>query len=205
MKHYGDITKLSGYELPVVYKVYRYTFPDGMIYIGMTKNSIQYRKDCGYHHNSRLKSAIKAAGWGSVTVDILAESPDRNAAFELEKHYIELFASCDPSVGYNISHGGADTFSGLRHTPEHREYMSNLLRGRRPSRESRAKMSASHSGEWHPVIRFSPNGEVKHYKSTNEAAVDIGGYISNITRACKGISKTYKGYVWKFDIGKEVV
>ena len=37
------------------YKVYKYTFPNGMIYIGCTKNSIKERWYSGYKHNSRME------------------------------------------------------------------------------------------------------------------------------------------------------
>lgn len=54
-----------------IYKIYKYTFPNGKIYIGMTKNSIQYRKDCGYQHNIQLRDAIRNFGWKNISVEIL--------------------------------------------------------------------------------------------------------------------------------------
>lgn len=54
MKHLGDITKINGAEIETVdvitAKVYKYTFPDGKVYIGMTTKSLEERRDSGYQH-----------------------------------------------------------------------------------------------------------------------------------------------------------
>ena len=57
------------------YKVYQYCFPDGMLYIGMTKNSIEVRRDQGYQHNPRLRQALRDAGWQKECVHILNRLP----------------------------------------------------------------------------------------------------------------------------------
>lgn len=214
MTHVGDITALSGYDLPPVdvitggspcqdssaevYKVYRYTFPDGKVYVGVTKNTVQKRKDCGYQHNKPLTNAIREAGFKNVKIDILAKTKDRNAAFELEKEYIEQFRATEPEFGYNVSHGGKSTFLGLKHTREHREKMSRLYSGRTFSGETLERMKVAHAKERKPVASVDSGGNViKQYPCLIAAATDVSGYPTNITRACES-GKPYKGVFWRF-------
>lgn len=43
MTHIGDICNINGAEIEPVWVVYKLTSPDGLIYIGMTKNTIAKR------------------------------------------------------------------------------------------------------------------------------------------------------------------
>ena len=122
------------------YRIYRYTFPNGKIYIGMTRLTVQERKDCGYQHNIPLKNALKQYGWQSVRVDILETTDNRTEAFELEKQHIAMADSTNPDIGYNISKGGKSTYAGLKHTEEYKRRMSELYKGRSFSSETLSKM-----------------------------------------------------------------
>ena len=108
------------------YKVYQYTFPDGMIYIGTTSKSLGERRDCGYNHNARLKAAIRSCGWRSIEKTILAECSTQEEAFAEEKRLIAEADSTNPQKGYNISFGGKETYAGLSHTEEFKHKMSEL-------------------------------------------------------------------------------
>ena len=88
------------------YKIYMYSFPNGMVYIGMTKHTVQYRKDCGYQHNLKLKQAIKKYGWKDIGTTILADNLSKDEAYESEMYYINKYNADNPEKGYNISHGG---------------------------------------------------------------------------------------------------
>ena len=179
----------------MAYKVYRYIFPDGKIYIGMTKNTISQRRDNGYQHNALLKAHIKEYGWKDVQTDILADGLSKDKACQLEQDYIEKCDATNPSIGLNISKGGIQTFKGLKHTSEHRKYMSDLYKGRTFSKETLKKMSIAHEKEKHPVIRIDSNGNTELFKSLHEAAKVVNGYPTNIGRACDS-GKEYKGYHW---------
>lgn len=48
-----------------------------------------------------------------------------------------------------------------------------------------------------PVIRISPGGEVKRYRSGMDA-VREGFVSSGISMACSGKSATYRGFKWQF-------
>lgn len=177
--------------------VYKYTFPNGKIYIGVTRNSIQYRKNCGYQHNKCLQNAIKEYGWKNVKIDILEETSDIGNAFLLEEKYIKEFNSTDVNIGYNISKGGKSTFSGLKHTKEYKLKMSNLHKGKVFSEETLNRIKKSHEKERHPVVCLSISGKIIcEYESLHSAAENIGGYPTNISRSCKN-NRPYKGFIWK--------
>ena len=177
-------------------KVYRYTFPDGKIYIGVTKNSIQYRKDCGYQHNKPLTCAIREAGWQNVRDDILAEADTSDEAFALEQRFIEEQNATDPSHGYNVSKGGKATFMGLKHSAEHRAHMSKILSGIRKSDETRRRCIKAHERESIGVIARNAKGEAKEFRSLHHAASEVGGHPTNVHRACNS-GRIYKGYTWE--------
>lgn len=180
------------------YKVYKYTFPDGKIYVGVTKNTIQYRNNCGYQHNKLLQQAIRSVGFANVTKEILCESADKLEAFNKEKEYIFLLHSDDPSIGFNISKGGKNTFEGLKHTKAHREKMSALYKGRTFSSETLKRMRMSHAKERKEVLCIDDDGNVvERYESLGDAATAIGGFKSNISRSC-GTGKKYKNFLWEF-------
>lgn len=182
------------------YKVYMYTFPNGRVYIGMTKNSVQERRDCGYQHNANLKKAIKEYGWRQMAVDILAECETEQEAFNAEQSMIALHHATDPAFGYNISAGGKSTYKGLKHTQEYRDRMSRLYKGKQFSPETLARMKESHEKERKPVFQLSPNGEkLGRFESLIAAADAVGGYATNISRACQSEGHLYKGFCWAFD------
>lgn len=185
------------------YKVYKYTFPNGLIYIGVTKHSIQQRRDNGYGHNPQLREAIKSFGWKSVKTEILEDNLAEEEAFIKEIKYIKKFYATDPNVGYNKSFGGKTTYKGLKHTDEYKHNMSEKYKGKVFSQETLNKMKQAHRKEYVPVIQFDLlGGKVADYTNLTNAALSINGYKSNISRACK-TGKPYKGYIWKLKGGDE--
>lgn len=200
MKHLGDITKLNGAEIPVVrYKVYMYTFPDGKIYIGVTKHDLNVRMDNGYSHNANLKAALKC-GWANVKKTILADGLTQSEAFEEEQRCISKFNATDPKIGYNISRGGRSTFAGLKHSEEYKRRMSEMYKGRTYSEETMQRMRDAHAKDRIPVVGINDAGVVERFESVRAAASSVGGYATNITRACAS-GRPYKGIRWDYERG----
>jgi len=55
---------------------------------------------------------------------------------------------------------------------------------------------------WHAkyVYQYTKEGElVKEYSSCEEAAKEIGSDRSSVSKACRGIYKTHRNFVWSFD------
>ena len=182
------------------YKVYKYTFPNGKIYIGVTSKPIQYRKDCGYQHNHALKTAMKECGWGNIKVTILADGLCQQDAFLCEEEEIRRNNATDPAVGYNISHGGKSTFKGLKHSEDYKRHMSDISKGKSFSEETLKRMSAAHEKEKIAVNRISDSGDTIAFNSLHDAAKGVCGYPTNIKRACDS-GRQYKGFRWELKGG----
>ena len=72
------------------------------------------------------------------------------------------------------------------------------MTGKNHSEESKLKISRARKGKYGiPVIRISLDGDTKYY-STSGITSDDGFDPSAITKCCKGIYKTHKGYSWKY-------
>lgn len=57
-----------------IFLVYKHTFKDGKVYIGITKNNAKTRwqNGKGYKQNIRMFKAIEKQGWDNIQHEILA-------------------------------------------------------------------------------------------------------------------------------------
>lgn len=96
-----------------MYQIYRYTAPDGRVYIGCTVRTLKERAGeggIGYKDATRFWNAIQEFGWDSFKVDVIATTEDADEATYLEDYYINESNSLDISCGFNsIRSGGAKT------------------------------------------------------------------------------------------------
>ena len=188
MKQYGEKK----------YKVYLYEFPNGKVYVGMTHLSLSERRDCGYHHNKILEQAMRQCGWKAITKHILEDGLKHEEAEQKEIQYIQKFKANDPEFGYNISSGGRKTFEGLHHSEEHKQYMSNVLKGKPFSKEHMEALKNAHVKERRPVVSVDPVTNIStRYESMREAAKAVCGHPTNISRSCDKSNKLYKGFYWR--------
>lgn len=101
-----------------MYQIYRYTAPDGRVYIGCTVRTLEKRAgEHGerYKDASRFWEAIQEFGWESFKVDVLATTEDAVEATSLEDFYIQAHKSLDIRYGFNsIRSGGAKTEEARR-------------------------------------------------------------------------------------------
>ena len=84
-----------------------------------------------------------------------------------------------------------------------------------PSKRNRAKVCSIECKIKHdkenaakknkPINQLSLNGElVKTWASATEIQNTLGYFGSNINKCCKGKINTYKGYIWRYAIGKKL-
>ncbi len=87
------------------YCVYKHTFPDGKIYIGMTgrKPEERWKNGQGYNsqHTREFFNAIMQTGWDNIKHEVLETGLDRREAQRKERLYVQLFHSADQKCGYN--------------------------------------------------------------------------------------------------------
>lgn len=181
-----------------VYKVYKYAFPDGKVYIGMTSLTLAERRDCGYQHNPKLQEAMRMYGWAGFSHEILMDGLTEKEASEMEQKLIAEYEATDSSKGYNVSLGGKSTFKGLKHSEEHKQRMSEMYQGKQFSDEHLKHLKEAHAKERIAVKSIDVLGNIiKEYDSLTSAADDIGGHKTNVSRACKS-GKPYKGVYWRY-------
>lgn len=135
-----------------MWKVYKYLFPNGKVYIGRSGN-LKTRQRTGYG-DTLVGKAINEFGWESVEQEILAEVNSVEEADILEKHYIQKYKALDFTYGYNMTPGGTGGCAISKYkkpmSAEARkkigENSKKHLTGRKLSEETRAKISASNKG-----------------------------------------------------------
>ena len=158
------------------YCVYKHTNKEnGKIYIGITKQEPQRRWQNGVgYFGTYFGNAIAKYGWDGFHHDIIADRLSKNAACSMEIALIAVYKSNNNEFGYNICEGGQ---TGDNLTP--------------------------HFGKTNPravsVRRIDPlSGEVVQYETINTAAKEMGINYRGICKSCRGISKTYRGYIWEY-------
>ena len=187
------------------YRVYRYVFPDGKVYVGMTKHTLDRRWTFGYQHNERLTAALREVGINALRREVIVDGLTEEEAGRLEQFYIAKFRATDPEYGYNISPGGKATYRGLKHTEEYKRHMSEITKGKVYSEKTlNLFRTTAHEKERKAVIQYSVIGEyVKEHSGLRLAAAEIGGYASNISRACAS-GRPYKNSLWRFKEGGDL-
>lgn len=166
------------------YCVYRHTFPNGKVYIGITcqKPHERWCNGTGYKHQKLVYRAILRYGWENVEHDVIACDLTHDQATAMEIELIQAYDSTNPERGYNVSRGGdgGPGFSGEKHpmygkhhTEESRKKMSESTKGQIPynkgkhlSDEHREKLRQAHLGrkqnrtpEWNRKIGESQRGK----------------------------------------------
>ena len=128
------------------YTVYKHTFPNGKVYIGITKNKPEIRWNGGYGYMTQVKMwrAIQKYGWDNVQHDILFTGLTKEDAQAEEIKAISLYDSTNPERGYNTDYGG---YARPAMTEEAKKKLSAALKGRTIPEEVRRKISETTKGD----------------------------------------------------------
>lgn len=178
------------------YSVYKHTFPNGKVYIGMTGQDPQVRWNSGWGYVKQpfLFNAIQKYGWSNIAHDILFVGLTKEEAEQKEIELIAYYKSNQKEYGYNIDNGGncVGKMSG-----ETKKKISESLKGRRISEEAKKKLSIAHKGKKLPE-EHRQKLSVSHvgHKRTKEAvektaAAHRGKVLSEETK--RRISESNKG------------
>lgn len=86
-----------------MYSIYKLTSPEGKIYIGQTKQTLEKRWNNGYGYtaNKPLYDDIIKFGWVNFKHELLAEVETKVEATKIERAYILEYKSNDANYGYN--------------------------------------------------------------------------------------------------------
>ena len=159
------------------YSVYIHTNKvNGKKYIGITKQKPQRRWQNGYgYENTYFGNAIKKYGWDGFTHEVIITGLSKENACQMEIALIALHKTNNRLYGYNVSEGG-ETCDVI-----------TIKKGEEHPNHQRVKMINPETKE---VIRI--------FGAQAEAARIMGISRKGITKACQGISATYKGYIWEY-------
>lgn len=189
------------------YCVYKHTFPNRKVYIGITcKNPIYrwnngngYKKEC----NLFMFNAIKKYGWNNIKHDILFDKLSKEEACKKEIELISFYRSNQRKYGYNLMSGG--TYG--RHSEETKKKISICQKGKHLSNETKIKISKSLKMLYKdgvpqrrkPVCQFTKSLKfIRIFNSIAEAENETHIYSANISACCKGKRKSTGGYIWQY-------
>lgn len=144
----------------MLYFVYKHTFPNGKIYIGITdqKPERRWRNGIGYRRQPYVYNAIRKYKWANVKHEILFSGLSKEEAENKELELIAKYKSNQKTFGYNIANGGNSTGTVSEET---KKKISDSLKGRpkeKPpwkgkhhSAETKAKLSSLRKGDKNPM------------------------------------------------------
>lgn len=163
------------------YSVYIHIVPNGKKYVGLTRNSpeFRWRNGTGYSR-SLFGNAVKKYGWENIRHGIFAEGLSFEEAEEMEKALIAQLHTLSTENGYNVTEGG--NASNHIMTKEERERMS------------RKKMGANNPRS--KPVRCLQNGVI--YESVRIAAKELGLEKTNILRVLSGRNTHTGGYTFEY-------
>ena len=207
------------------YKVYIHKFPNGKVYIGITRQEpkIRWGGGNGYVRNEYMHRAIKKYGWENIEHIILFDGLSEEDACEIEKSLIKKYRTNEKEFGYNIESGGQ--CSNLAESTKQKLREARI--GKSASEETREKMRASRNRfisenpeeykkimenmmlavekaaelKRKPVIQYDLDGNfLAVWNSTREAERVLGIYHSHISKCCNKVPKcnTAGGYRWEY-------
>lgn len=173
--------------------IYRYTFPNGKVYIGQTNNPrsrmLQHLSEKTGSRNVAFWRAYKKYGkYEYDEIEVVEEkTPEllRDRLNYLEQLYIAQHQSTNPKYGYNLTSGGKVFVVN----EEGRKHMSDARTDKRP------------------VLQYDLNGDfISEHESTISAAKSIGTSAGSIWSCCIGVasgkrakkSQLVKGYTFRF-------
>lgn len=90
------------------YNLYCHVFPNGKMYIGITKQDPEQRwKNGEGYKGQQVYLAIQEFGWENVLHEVLLTNLSLEEAEKQEQEYIARFNTTDPDYGYNVVKGGS--------------------------------------------------------------------------------------------------
>lgn len=203
--------------------VYKHTFPNGKVYIGITGQKTYKRWKYGKGYTTLImQNAIQKYGWNNVIHEILFDNLTQEEAELKEVELIKKYRSNEYEYGYNLATGGGVN-CGYKHTVEFRENiskrqlgkpstrknyhtseetkkkLSEANKGKKLSQETKAKMSASrqNGNVWNatPIINLDTN---EIFNSQRMAGLKYHFNYKNINLVLKGERKTAGGFHWAY-------
>lgn len=90
------------------YSVYRHTFPNGKVYIGITSNDplVRWDNGMGYASNQKMFFDIVQYGWKNIEHEVLKNGLSKDEANDMEQSLISAFGDKGRELTYNTVYAG---------------------------------------------------------------------------------------------------
>ena len=186
------------------YVVYKHTFPNNKVYIGITSQKnpeVRWGKHGGgYKNHYPIWYAIQKYGWENIIHEIVYDNLSEDEAKQKEIELIALYNSTNHEFGYNVSPGGdsVSELTKIKLSKIHRGHSvsedtkhkigvanSKALKGRKLSNETKEKIRQGHLGK-----KYKPMSE-KGKENIRQA--QLGKKLSEEHK--QKISKSNKGKI----------
>lgn len=187
------------------YTVYKHTFPNGKVYIGITNQTVENRwrfNGSGYNTQSLMHNAILKYGWQNIKHEILYTDISKQEAEKIEIELISRYKSNQREFGYNVDNGG---FHRGCHSQETRNKISLAKIGTHHTESAKQKIGRASKGRYHkketkmkrskPVMCVELNVV---YFGIREAERETSISNGSISKCLKGTRNTAGGYHWKY-------
>lgn len=135
------------------------------------------------------------AGYPHVGLVRLGESSKRRYWFSVHRLVAAAFIGPCPE-GYVVNHKDENKANNVISNLEYVTFRENNIFGSRIERIANSTKK--------PVVRIGKDGGLKVYKCAGDAAKEFNCSVSCIQHAALGITKTAKGYFWKYASNKEI-
>jgi group I intron endonuclease len=187
------------------YIVYKHTAPNGKVYIGQTKKTIQdrWKNGKGYtcHRHGWFWKAIEKYGWDNIAHEILCDNLDKAEADYYEKYYIDHYQSTDKKYGYNCQSGGSRDY---KYSEESKRNISAGLKqyyavNGCPSTNKAREILQKKQGR--QIVQYDLDGnKIEEYMSAYEAGQKTGipHHKINATLCLPDRNKQAGGYMWRY-------
>lgn len=180
--------------------IYKYTSPDGGIYIGQTLDECHRRGMFfldEHYAGYKIDDARKKFGPENFEYERLVRKQYINAEIarkeldELEDYYIKKYDSI--KHGYNLRRGN--------------HWRKKLINGFNPDKDyvmynytvKKPKLEANSKGK-KPVLQYDLYGNfIARYKSVGQAARITGIHPSSVSRCCRGELKRARDSIFEFE------
>ena len=176
------------------YFVYKHTFPNNKVYIGITQQQPEKRWKNGFGYDSHqklMKKAIKKYGWENIKHEILFKKLTKKEACEKEIELIALYDSTNKQKGYNISKGGEGTI-GVKPTMESKEKNRIAHLDKKASLETRRKISESNKGKHNKKISEEQKKKISETTKNAMKNPELRKKLSELAKKRKNNTKKIK-------------
>lgn len=210
-----------------MWTVYKHTFPNGKVYIGITCQAVHRRwgrQGTGYRKQPIVYAAIEKYGWDNIHHEIILTDLTASEAKVAEQALIKECNSLLHANGYNGTPGGdakgpaseetkrkmSEAQKGRKLSEEHRRKIGLANQGRLQSEEVKQKKKDSrswykHSAETKRKMQEAQANPVCQYTKLGQFVAEYVSAreaerqtgINHIGRCCNGKLNSAGGYIWR--------